>query len=84
MKALVIREFGTTDVLKIEDVPIPTPLSNEVLVKVFAAAVNPVDYKIRKGSLKFISGKEFPKTLGGDVAGIVEKTFAGSRFKTRR
>jgi NADPH:quinone reductase-like Zn-dependent oxidoreductase len=81
MKALVIREFGTPDVLKIEDIPVPEPEKNEVLVKVIAAAVNPVDYKIRNGSLKFISGKKFPRTLGGDIAGIVEKSFDGSRFQ---
>lgn len=81
MKALVIREFGTPEVLKIEDVPVPAPMANEVLVKVFAAAVNPVDYKIRNGSLKFIAGKKFPRTLGGDIAGIVENSFDGSRFK---
>ena len=81
MKALVIREFGTPEVLKMEDIPVPEPGENEVLVKVVTAAVNPVDYKIRNGSLKFISGKKFPRTLGGDIAGIVEKAFEGSRFQ---
>lgn len=81
MKALIIREFGPPEVLKIENLPVPEPGENEVLVKVVAAAVNPVDYKIRNGSLKFITGKKFPRTLGGDIAGIVERSFDGSRFK---
>lgn len=81
MKALIIDEYGTPDVLKIQETPIPEPGKNEVLVRVLAAGVNPVDYKIRNGSLKFISGSKFPKTLGGDIAGIVETSFEGSRFK---
>ncbi|HEX2949342.1 MAG TPA: NADP-dependent oxidoreductase, partial [Armatimonadota bacterium] len=49
MKAVRIHEFGGPDVLRIEDVPDPQPAADEIRVRVIAAAVNPVDWKIREG-----------------------------------
>jgi 2-desacetyl-2-hydroxyethyl bacteriochlorophyllide A dehydrogenase len=71
MKAVVIREYGSADVLRYEEVEAPTIKPDELLVKVHAAAVNPVDWKIRKGMLKIISGNKFPMILGFDLAGKV-------------
>jgi NADPH:quinone reductase-like Zn-dependent oxidoreductase len=81
MRALVIHKYGSPDVLSYEETKVPQPGKDEVLVKVYAAAINPVDYKIRNGSIKFLSGFRFPKVLGGDLAGIVEQSFDGSAFK---
>lgn len=81
MKAILINQFGTSGVLALKETPSPTLRAGELLMKVKTAAINPVDYKIRNGSLKFITGRKFPKVLGGDVAGIVEESFEGSRFK---
>ena len=81
MKALVIHQFGGPEVLQLEDVALPKSDSGEVLVRVHAAGINPVDYKIRSGSLKFITGKKFPRILGGDVAGVVEQAGKKSPFK---
>ena len=73
MKAAIINRYGSADALKIKDVPRPTPAEDEVLVRVRASSVNPVDWKIRKGNLKLLTGKEFPKILGSDFSGeIVE------------
>lgn len=73
MKAAVINRYGNADSLRIKDVPRPTPADGEVLVRVRATSVNPVDWKIRQGSLKLLTGKDFPKILGADFSGeIVE------------
>ena len=72
MKAIVIKKYGDESVLEYADVERPEPKADEVLVKVHAAAVNPVDWKIREsGGERF--GLELPIILGGDIAGIVEE-----------
>lgn len=76
MKAIVIHSFGGRDVLVSEDVPVPEIADDEVLIKVHAAGVNPVDWKVRAGYLKEMLHYEFPLILGWDVSGTVEK--AGS------
>ncbi|HEY4282341.1 MAG TPA: NADP-dependent oxidoreductase [Chthoniobacterales bacterium] len=74
MKAVVIRSYGGPEVLKVEDVPTPVPKEDEILIRVVAASVNPVDVAIRKGYLAELIGNKFPLVLGMDAAGIVEKT----------
>ncbi|WP_414619645.1 NAD(P)-dependent alcohol dehydrogenase [Calothrix sp. CCY 0018] len=71
MKAVVIYEYGSADVLKYEEVEAPIIKPDELLVKVHAAGVNPADWKIRKGMLKVITGNKFPIILGFDLAGVV-------------
>jgi NADPH:quinone reductase-like Zn-dependent oxidoreductase len=71
MKAVRIHGYGHSGVLKYEDAPIPDILPDEVLVKVHAAGVNPVDWKIREGGRK--GAYSFPLTLGWDVSGIIER-----------
>jgi len=72
MKAVVIHEYGGPDVLKYEHLPRPEPQADQVLVRVIAAGVNPVDGMIRSGM--FADEKRaFPIILGGDIAGVVEK-----------
>jgi NADPH:quinone reductase-like Zn-dependent oxidoreductase len=74
MKAIGIMKFGGPEVFEIIDLPIPEINENEVLIKVKAAAVNPVDWKSRRGNISFLTGKNFPFVLGTEVAGVVEKT----------
>lgn len=81
MKALAIRQYGGPEQLQIMETALPSPGRGEVLVRVHAAGVNPVDYKIRNGSLSWISGSRFPKILGGDVAGVVEQSEKHSVYK---
>jgi NADPH:quinone reductase-like Zn-dependent oxidoreductase len=76
MKAVRIHSFGGSDVLKIEELPIPAPGPGEVLIRVEAAGVNPVDYKIRSGEFKPV-GLQTPLTLGRDVSGVVQQTGSG-------
>ena len=72
MKAIEINEYGSANILKIVDVEIPVPNTGEVLVKIHAASVNPIDWKIRNGNLKLLSGSRFPKRLGSDFSGTIE------------
>jgi NADPH:quinone reductase-like Zn-dependent oxidoreductase len=82
MKAVVIREFGSVDALRIEDLPTPEPAPDEVLVKVHAASINPVDYKIRSGNYPRVTVEQLPMVLGRDVAGTVERCGSGAaKFK---
>jgi len=82
MKAVRIHEYGNTDVLAYEDAPLPGITSDDVLVRVVAASVNPVDWKIREGYLRQMIPHPLPLTLGWDVSGVVEAVGAGvSRFK---
>jgi len=76
MKAIVVHEYGGLDVLKYEDTPRPEPKENQVLVKVIAAGVNPVDGLIRSGKFAKFFGTTLPLVPGYDIAGIVEKTGA--------
>lgn len=73
MKAIRIHEFGGTDVLELEDIAIPQPAENEVLIKVYASAVNPVDQKIVAGASQEKFPTKFPLTIGWDVSGVIEK-----------
>jgi NADPH:quinone reductase-like Zn-dependent oxidoreductase len=71
MKAVQINGFGDRSVLALNDVAIPTPAENEVLIKVKSASVNPVDWKIREGYLQPMLNHSLPLTLGWDVSGEV-------------
>jgi NADPH:quinone reductase-like Zn-dependent oxidoreductase len=82
MKAVVIDRYGGNEVAEVRDAPRPTPGPQEVLLRVRAAAVNPVDWKIRSGMLKIFTGRSFPKILGSECAGEVAETGAGvTRFQ---
>jgi NADPH:quinone reductase-like Zn-dependent oxidoreductase len=71
MKAMVIHQYGSCEVLKYEDVEQPKIKSDQMLIKVYASSVNPVDWKIRKGMLSLITGNKFPMILGVDMSGEV-------------
>lgn len=73
MKAVRIHEYGGPEVLKLEDVPKPVPAADEVLIKIYAAGVNPVDWKIREGLRKDKFPANLPLILGWDVSGVIEQ-----------
>jgi NADPH:quinone reductase-like Zn-dependent oxidoreductase len=79
MKAVVIHAYGGPEMLKLEDVPRPEPKEDEILIRVVAASINPVDVAIRKGYLAELIGNRFPLIPGMDAAGVVEKTGAKIR-----
>src|SRR5947207_12235453 len=76
MKAVIIHQYGGPEMLKLEDVPRPEPKENEVLVRVIAASVNPVDVLIRSGKYAKFFGTTLPLIPGYDIAGVAEKTGA--------
>ncbi len=77
MRALYINAYGGPEVMQIGELPAPEPKRGEVLIAIKASSINPVDWKVRGGEFKFITGRSFPKTLGSDFAGVVERAGAG-------
>jgi NADPH:quinone reductase-like Zn-dependent oxidoreductase len=71
MKAVVLHEYGAPNKLRYEDVPDPVPKDDQILVRLAATSVNPIDYKLRSGAAKAHFPLEFPAILGRDIAGIV-------------
>jgi NADPH:quinone reductase-like Zn-dependent oxidoreductase len=72
MRALRIHGYGGPEVLRMENAPVPKPGPGQVLVRVRAASVNPIDWKMRKGLLAKVFPIEFPRILGRDCAGEFE------------
>jgi len=72
MKAIRIHRYGGLEVLSYEEAPKPEPGRGELLVRVHAASVNPIDWKIRSGHYKLVMRFELPIVLGWDVSGVVE------------
>jgi NADPH:quinone reductase-like Zn-dependent oxidoreductase len=85
MKAIRIHNYGGPEVLKYEDAPRPKPQADEVLIRVHAAGVNPIDWKVREGHMKDFWPHKFPLILGWDLSGVVEQLGPGlaaaGRFK---
>jgi NADPH:quinone reductase-like Zn-dependent oxidoreductase len=78
MKAIVVHQYGGPEVLKFEEYPDPIPGRGEVLVRVAAASVNPIDYKRRAGLTKDFYPIKFPGLIGVDMAGTVVKLGPGA------
>ena len=74
MKAVRVHEYGGPEVLKYEEAPRPRPGPGEVLVRIRAAGVNPMDWKVREGHLREALAYRMPFVPGWDVSGVVEAT----------
>jgi NADPH:quinone reductase-like Zn-dependent oxidoreductase len=72
MHAIRIHKFGGPEVLEDDTLPLPVPKDNEILVRIVAASVNPVDGKIREGKFAKVNDEALPVTLGRDLSGVVE------------
>jgi len=82
MKAIRINQYGGPDVLAVEDAPRPVPASDEILIRVIATSINPIDCKIRAGRMTKSHPLALPATLGWDASGIVDSVGANvTRFK---
>ena len=77
MKAVVVHQYGGPEVLKFEDYPDPVAGPGQVLVRVAATSVNPIDYKRRAGLTKAFYPIKFPGLMGVDIAGTVVKVGPG-------
>jgi NADPH:quinone reductase-like Zn-dependent oxidoreductase len=77
MKRIQYLRYGGPEELRLDEVKQPEPGRGQVRVRVRAAAVNPMDWKIRRGEMKMLSGFRFPRGLGHDFAGVVEAVGPG-------
>jgi NADPH:quinone reductase-like Zn-dependent oxidoreductase len=78
MKAVIIRHYGGPEVLELADVPSPKPTAGQVLVRIEAAAVNPIDGKIRKGEMKMTLRLPFRSRSGASTPASSAKSAATS------
>lgn len=72
MKVVQYDRFGGIEVLGLSEMNVPAITADQILVKVKAVSINPMDWKIRKGEMKLMSGRKFPKRVGADFAGWIE------------
>src|SRR5881397_509086 len=77
MRAIGVSGYGGPEQLKLERIERPQPQAGEVLLRVHAAGVNPLDWKIRQGLMKDFMPVTFPYTPGIEVAGVVEEIGPG-------
>jgi NADPH2:quinone reductase len=78
MRAIAVERFGGPETLQLVNLPDPTPRPGEVLIRIVAAGINPVDWKIREGLLEKRLPHRFPFIPGWEVAGLVEATGEGA------
>jgi len=82
MRRLQYHRYGGPDVLVLEDAVIPQPGRRQILVRVRAASANAMDWKIRNGEMRLMTGRKFPRGVGHDFAGAVEQVGEGvARFR---
>jgi NADPH:quinone reductase-like Zn-dependent oxidoreductase len=82
MERLEYNNYGGPEVTHLSAFALPNPRAEELVVRVAAASINPMDWKIRNGDMKMMTGSRFPRALGTDFAGTVEAVGSNvSRFK---
>lgn len=77
MQAYVLTRYGDASAMELRDVPEPKAGAGEVLIRVRAAGLNPVDYKIRQGKLRMVTHLDLPQVAGSELSGVVEAVGAG-------
>src|ERR1700693_6281464 len=77
INAIQVHNYGNPDQLKLEQIPQPQPQEGEVLVRLYAAGVNPMDWKFRSGLLQDFLPLTLPYVPGAELAGAVEKVGSG-------
>jgi NADPH:quinone reductase-like Zn-dependent oxidoreductase len=82
MRRVQYQTYGGPETMRLEAFDLPAPVAGEVAVTVQATSVNPIDWKLRQGQLKFMTGRRFPRAMGSDFAGVVRAVGPGvTRFK---
>jgi NADPH:quinone reductase-like Zn-dependent oxidoreductase len=72
MKRIQYHHYGGPEEMVLETYELPAPGSDEIVVRVKASSVNPVDWKIRQGAMKFMTGRRLPRAMGTDFSGVVD------------
>src|SRR6266700_2130589 len=81
MQAYVMTRYGDASAMELREVPEPVAGDSEVLVRVRAAGLNPIDYKVRQGAMRMVHRLDLPQVAGSELAGVVEAVGVGvSRF----
>lgn len=78
MKALAAPRYGPLDTMRLIDMALPTPRAGELRVRVIASALNPADYKVVLGDLKFLHARNRPLVVGYDFSGVVDAVGPGA------
>jgi len=73
MKRIQYHRYGGPEEMRLENYELPAPGNDEIVVRVKAASVNPIDWKVRQGMMKIMTGNRFPRAMGFDFSGIVER-----------
>jgi NADPH:quinone reductase-like Zn-dependent oxidoreductase len=82
MQRIQYHQHGGPETMRLEEFELPAPQAGEVAVAVKAASVNPIDWKLRQGQLKMMTGRSFPRGMGSDFAGVVSAVGPGvTQFK---
>ena len=76
-KAIRFHEYGGPEIMRLEEIPRPVPKAGEILVRVHAMGVNPVDWKVREGLARSRLNLTLPAIPGGDLSGVVEEVGSG-------
>ncbi|WP_080054193.1 NAD(P)-dependent alcohol dehydrogenase [Spirosoma aerolatum] len=83
MKKVIYNQFGDESILELVEQTVPEINKDQLLIRVKAVSINPLDWKVYGGEMKLMSGSKFPKSVGIDFSGIVEQAgSAATRFKT--
>ncbi|KVL13666.1 NAD(P)-dependent alcohol dehydrogenase [Burkholderia sp. MSMB1826] len=77
MKRIQYSNYGGPELMSVEEFDLPKPSSGEVAVRVKFAAINPIDWKLRCGSMKIVTGWSFPRAMGMDFSGVVTEVGPG-------
>jgi NADPH:quinone reductase-like Zn-dependent oxidoreductase len=77
MERIQYHRYGGPEEMRLEAYELPAPGKGEILVRVKAASINPLDWKLRQGFMKFMMGRRFPRAMGMDFAGVVEEVGPG-------
>lgn len=77
MKRIMYDQYGGVDVLKLDEAPVPRVDKDTLLVRIKAASINPLDWKIRNGEMKILTGFSFPKSVGIDFSGVIDDVGSG-------
>jgi NADPH:quinone reductase-like Zn-dependent oxidoreductase len=77
MRALVLTRYGGPDAMELRDLPRPSPGPGEVLIQVYAAGLNPIDFKLRQGMMRVIHRYRLPIIAGSELSGVVVATGSG-------
>ena len=72
MKRIQFHRYGGPEVMRLDEYQLPELAEDEILVRTKAASINPIDWKIRSGAMKIVTGRKFPRAMGQDFSGIVE------------